>query len=910
MAFFGTLDVRCANNRNSRTQITNAWVSKIVAQSTEIHQSLGIKVIGVTVCFFATVILLVSYKCASWPWELNWIDADGIGSVVWAIVVENWYQFAALGIVALNCLWVLVRWGNGKNHPVDDYPTVESENFSELFEHDDSTEIAGNAVEDRLNTPATAVEGSIDGPGLAQTGHGPTERNQLNIALSELSRLKKEVVSCRQQLVVANKAKSQFLANMSHELRTPMNGIMGMTELMLNGQLPERERRFAQSIGSSAETLLNIINDLLDFSKIESGTLYLERSRFSLRDCVEDVCSMLAESAHVKNVELVCYVDDDVPALVDGDASRVRQILSNLISNAIAFTTEGEVVVRMTRKEGHGTRQAFQCDVQDTGVGISPELQASMFEAFTQADSSSTRRHGGLGMGLAITQQLVAMMDGSITFKSRLGEGTRFTFTMQHDQVVDSVSTNLQRKPLHGARVLVVDDNETNRTILFHQLSNWGLLPVTIASGAQALISLREAEQTDTPFDVLVLDLHMPGMDGIELARSIQKDSSITNIKSLMLTSSLLDLDSAELAELGIDKYISKPARQSQLHDCLASLMPHTHIGNTAAEVVVGAATGKTVETTLGTASNKVAEINPNSLPNQSMSIRAKVLLAEDNAVNQDVARSMLEQMGCEITMVGDGEAAVESSKIHPFDLIFMDCQMPIMDGFEATDAIKLNTSLNNQTPIIALTANAMDGDREQCLARGMSDYLSKPIRQEQLHALLIKWVPNKIEKSDSDQVTQLAPVIGKLPISNPNRDISLDYDIGGDIGGDNSEADNKKTPKINEKAINMIRSLQRPGKEDLLSKVLRVYFDKTPELISQMHAAVVDGDIGVIKANAHSLKSSSAYIGADGLSEKCKSIEVAASSNDTSAVRTLVDSIASEYELVAEKLTDYLKAA
>jgi signal transduction histidine kinase/CheY-like chemotaxis protein len=880
-----------------------------VEQKQQRTQSAILRLLGITALFVAATAGLVSFKVDMWPWELAWLDGRALSSVVQAVLHESRYEIAALGIVALNFLWALIRLESA---------TTESEASMDVRDLPSHALVDMDMVDN--------VEGSAGDPfdmdiEIDQISTGRTlERdknsvNQLQIATAELSRMKKELVSCRQQLDAATKAKSQFLNNMSHELRTPMNGIMGMTELLLKGELPPRERRFASSVATSADSLLSIINDLLDFSKIEAGTLYLERARFSVRNCVEDVCSSLADSAHVKGIELICYIDDEMPAQVDGDANRIRQILHNLISNAIAFTSAGEVVVRITRLEDVDKQLVLQCDVQDTGAGIAPELQATMFEAFTQADTSNTRRHGGLGMGLAIAQQLISKMGGKISFRSRIGEGTRFTFTMKLDSVADAEQEVSRQRSLHGARALVVDDNETNRTILFHQLSSWGIVTDTVESGASAISLLHAAVDSNRPYDMLVLDLHMPDMDGVELARAIAADPEIANIKSLMLTSAVLELDSEELSAIGIDKYISKPARQSLLHDSLEALMPH----------VAGSLSA-------GGSVNSVEQLLP---------INATVLLAEDNVVNQDVAINMLEQLGCQVKMVSDGRGAVELCRKMQFDIIFMDCQMPIMDGYEATTSIKGSNGINASTPIVALTANAMEGDRERCLSHGMDDYLSKPVRQAQLHELLGKWVSKKGERPaalsprDTDQKATVVSVSDRVITASFDRHPStlepsqsmpvnrvsgssnlislpspvertLDYNLGADKPTDLAAG----SSLINEKAINNIRGLQRPGKEDLLSKVAQVYFDKTPELIEQMVVAAEAGDLDGVKASAHSLKSSSAYLGADGLSEKCRHIENATASGDAASIVKLSHAIASEYDAVVEQLSGILGKA
>ena len=848
------------------------------------------------ILFAVALVALLAWKTRAAPWELVWLDDGRPSALLLGLLHESRHAIAALAFAASNLVWMVMLLGRGgKPTPA---PEVCEQPASEAS-GDEESPVRASGEEARAPLPAS--RSAIGDP-------------QLEIAATELSRLRRELGACRLQLDAANAVKSQFLANMSHELRTPMNGIMGMTDLLLAGELPARERRFAQSIASSSNSLLGVISDLLDFSRIESGTLYLERSRFRMRDAVEDVCAMLAESAHGKGIELVCYVDDNVPSLADGDATRLRQVLDNLVRNAIAFTTEGEIVVRMSRVEERGTRSLYRCDVQDTGSGISPEMQMTMFDAFTQEDSSNTRRHGGLGMGLTISRQLVSMMGGELTFRSRLGEGTRFGFTVEFENVEGTAEEESRHRPIRGTRVLVVDDNETNRTILYHQLSGWGIVTDTAESGEAALARLHAAAASGVRYDMLVLDLHMPGMDGVELARRIRADETLSGIRSLMLTSALLDLDTDELAALGIDRYISKPPRQSVLHDSLVSLLP---VGRLDSSTAVDSATSM-------------------------VPISAHVLIAEDNIVSQDVAVGMLESVGCRVDVAGDGREAIARADDTAYDLILMDCRMPGIDGYEATATIRAGEGPNARTPIVALTANVMQGDRERCLEVGMDDYLAKPVRCDDLHVLLMRWVElaapvempvdassgEPVEKAPSDGATdrlavadtdahlEASPDASSTPTPlapAPTAEVPATAEASA-VGA--AEPDAKASgkasgkPLVNLSAIDAIRGLQRPGKPDLLAKVLGVYFDKTPAIVEAMQEALEAGDAHALKEQAHSLKSSSAYVGAEGLSDKCRRIERAAADDDVETMGALVTAIAEEFEMVSVELGTMAKAA
>lgn len=923
-------------------------------------ESTAFQVVIVCVGFIGVVVGLLCWRLNTFPLEVQWIVDSKLNPALRVALDAARYELAGSALIALNFILYISRNASllggldnvrstSRDLTNSDIDGVELKGRLESVEASESTSPGddqmyvcvtelSHQIDEQRQTKATS---DLSAMSLHQrettmpSGLTVQPDSQLQIATNEITRLRRELVACRQQLETANKAKSQFLANMSHELRTPMNGIMGMTDLLLGGTLTGREERFVRSISASSTTLLAIINDLLDFSKIESGILRLEHGRFSVRDCVEDVCASLANNAHAKKIELICYVDENIPQQMDGDPARVRQILNNLITNAIAFTEEGEVVVRLTCKGSHKGKSVFRCDVQDTGVGISPEMQLHLFEAFTQSDVSNTRNHGGIGMGLAITRQLVALMNGKLSFRSRLGEGTRFSFTMELDDVLDSTGEPKRRRSLNGAHVLVVDDNDTNRTILYHQLTNWGLIVETVEGGEQALHALRAAHDRGQGFDVMILDLHMPKMDGIQLAKRIQAESDFRHIQAIMLTSAILQLDGMELRRLGIFKYVSKPARQSVLHDSLASLMPY-----------IGSAGKPPVSL------DNVQE--PVSLP----SINARVLLVEDNLVNQDVATGMLEQLGCDVTLATDGLDAVNKGSMEKYDIVLMDCQMPTMDGYEATRQIKTNGSLNAPTPVVALTANAMDGDREKCLQAGMDDYVSKPIQTQVLYHVLEKWICKPVDPIDakehrqtpalvssgdrdddlsgaeleqgagngstvSSSVSHLSPtasmavsdtgeshdadadlsqaVESQVNTSSTRDDDEPDYEIVADVDEDKSSTG--ETAMIRAKAIETIRSLQRPGKDDLLSKVVNIYLGKTPEVIEAMNSGLASADYELISASAHSLKSSSAYLGAECLSQHCKAIETAVSEQRCDSLASIIGRIESDYALVATEL-------
>jgi signal transduction histidine kinase/DNA-binding response OmpR family regulator len=689
---------------------------------------------------------------------------------------------------------------------------------------------------------------------------------KLQVEVGERKRAEEDSKAAKQTAEAANMAKSHFLASMSHEIRTPMNGVLGMTELLSGTELSKKQREYLGMIRSSGEALLDIINDILDLSKIEAGKLDLEEIDFDLTQTVEDVAVLLGEKAHGKGLELTCLIESNVKTAVRGDSVRVRQVLMNLVGNAIKFTEKGEVALWVSALENAENNVLYRFEVSDTGIGLTPEAQKRIFNAFSQAESSITRKYGGTGLGLTISKQLVEKMGGEIGIESESGKGSTFWFTARLEKTQagqSEAASSLTERSLSSLRVLLVDSHANSRRVLDYYLSSWGIQRASAEGGKNAIEALYRAATEGKPYQAVILNRDLPDVDGWELSRDIQAAPALSNVRIILLSPRKpgTNMEEAQLKDTMV--CLHKPIRKSELYNCLALLD----------------------EARLTAADPK--DSPPAETTGDDLRFSAHVLLAEDNTVNQEVARAMLESYGCRVDVVDNGIEAVKKFTEATYDIVFMDCQMPVMDGYEATQRIKKEENEKNSPsdntlnhkPIVAMTAHAMQDAQEKCLTAGMDDYLSKPFNREQLGAVLARWlspVSKSVHKGDQTPGAQTAT--------------------------------RPKNSPLDSRVLEMLRELERQGAQNILTQLIQIYLETSPDHLKNLREAVVREDAEAIRKVAHSFKSSNGNMGALKLADMCKEMEEIGRTQETDKAEALLAGIETHYRVVQAALKEELR--
>jgi len=734
----------------------------------------------------------------------------------------------------------------------------ESQNYTLRVANGRNDELG--ALIDSFNTMLAQIEGR----GTALTNHRDELERQVSVRTEQLERAKNAAEA-------ASRAKSAFLATMSHEIRTPMNGVLGMAEMLLGTELTDNQRNYTRLVKRSGEHLLVIINDILDFSKIEAGKLTIEYINFNLWDLLEDIHTVYTPQAQSKGIALDFEIANDIPVAICGDPNRLRQIMANLLGNAIKFTEQGRIQARVRVAGEDSQAVMLRFEVRDTGIGISRDARSRIFEAFSQADDSTTRKYGGTGLGLAISKELVELMGGAIGVEHGKPQGSVFWFTVGFDKRrVDPDAPGSQQHTLEGLRVLVVDEAHDSRVGLERHLAAWKVACASATCAADALDKLESAARAGQPFDAAVLDMELQHSSGLLLAATVKANPVTRPTRLVLLSAERLAADPVQRREAGVAYQLIKPARAADLFACLAT-RPR------------------------GATAPAPQFMPPPSLPQPGGVTRVRrVLLAEDNPVNVEVAKAMLESLGLQAQVVQNGMEALQAVRSGEFEAVLMDCQMPVMDGFAATAAIRRAERQAAQShdaprhlPIIAITANALQGDREACLAAGMDDYLSKPFTQQQLAAVIGRWIALPLAGSvhHGDAVPAL---------SHEAREVIRREVIRREV--------------VNGAALDKIRALSRDGGDALVQKVINAYVGDVPQHLRTLRQAVGGFDAVTVKRIAHSLKSASANVGAESLAGLCKDLEQLGRADTIEGADALLTDMEHEFQAVRHSLNAMLE--